>query len=68
MSFGGFTYGVDRVIAEGFKHCKKVGPDVAPEALKDALAHTTGSVDDIWRCAKVCRMVNVILPYHERIG
>ena len=62
------VYGVAKTVADCFKHRNKIGLDVALEALKDARARNRASVDDIWRFAKVCRVVNVMRPYLESIG
>jgi len=61
-------YGVAKTVADCFKHRNKVGLDVALEALKDARARRSASVDDLWRFAKVCRVANVMRPYLESIG
>lgn len=62
------VYGVAKTVADCFKHRNKVGLDVALEALKDARARRSASVDDLWRFAKVCRVANVMRPYLESIG
>jgi predicted transcriptional regulator of viral defense system len=51
-----------------FKHRNKIGMDVALEALKDARAQGRASFDDLWRCAKVCRVSNVMRPYMEAVA
>ena len=38
------------------------------EALKDARAQGRASFDDLWRCAKVCRVSNVMRPYMEAVA
>jgi predicted transcriptional regulator of viral defense system len=62
------VYGVAKTVADCFKHRNKIGLDVALEALKDARSRNKASVDEIWRCAKVCRVANVMRPYLESIG
>ena len=42
--------------------------DVALEALKDARAQGRASFDELWRCAKVCRVANVMRPYMEALA
>lgn len=62
------VYGVAKTVADCFKHRHKIGLDVALEALKDARTRQKASADDIWHCAKVCRVANVMRPYLESIG
>lgn len=62
------VYGVAKTVADCFKHRNKIGLDVALEALRDARSRKKASVDELWRCAKVCRVANVMRPYLESIG
>lgn len=62
------VYGVAKSVADCFKHRNKIGLDVALEALKDSRIRNKASVDDIWRCAQICRVANVMRPYLESIG
>ena len=62
------VYGVAKTVADCFKHRNKIGMDVALEALKDARAQGRASFDDLWRCAKVCRVSNVMRPYMEAVA
>ena len=61
-------YSPAKTVVDCFKHRHKIGLDVALEALKDARTRQKASADDIWHCAKVCRVANVMLPYLESIG
>ena len=65
-------YGAAKTVADCFKHGNKIGMDVALEALKDARAagrkECRASFDDLWRCAKVCRVANVMRPYMEAMA
>lgn len=54
-----------KTIADCFKYRNKVGLDVALEALREGLRSRKCTADDIWRYAKVCRVVNVVRPYLE---
>ena len=47
-------------MADCVKHRKKIGMIVAQEALKDARAQGRSSFDEVWRCAKVCRVAKVM--------
>lgn len=62
------VYCVAKTVADCFKHRNKIGMDVALEALKDARAQGRASFDDLWRCAKVCRVSNVMRPYMEAVA
>ena len=62
------AYGVAKTVADCFKHRNKIGMDVALEALKEARAQGRASFDDLWRCAKVCRVANVMRPYMEAVA
>ena len=62
------VYSVAKTVADCFKHRNKIGMDVALDALKDARAQGRASFDDLWRCAKVCRVSNVMRPYMEAVA
>lgn len=62
------VYGVAKTVADCFKHRNKIGIDVALEALKDARGQGRASFDDLWRCAKMCRVSNVMRPYMEAVA
>jgi predicted transcriptional regulator of viral defense system len=62
------VYSVAKTVADCFKHRNKIGMDVALEALKDARAQGRASFDDLWRCAEVCRVSNVMRPYMEAVA
>jgi len=61
------VYCVAKTVADCVKYRRKIGTDVAVEALRDALRKRT-SVDDIYRFAKICRVANVIRPYLESVA
>ncbi len=62
------VYSVAKTIADCFKHRNKIGMDVALEALKDARTQGRVDFDELWRCAKVCRVANVMRPYMEAVA
>jgi predicted transcriptional regulator of viral defense system len=62
------VYSAAKTVADCFKHRNKIGMDVALEALKDARAQRRASFDELWRCAKVCRVANVMRPYMEALA
>jgi predicted transcriptional regulator of viral defense system len=59
---------VERTIADCFKFRNKIGLDVALEALKEANDKRKLDRDELWACAKLDRVTNVILPYLEAIA
>jgi predicted transcriptional regulator of viral defense system len=54
-----------RTIVDCFRYRKKIGLDVALEALKDALQRRRASVGEINRAAQICHISTVIKPYLE---
>ncbi|MGC9971603.1 MAG: AbiEi antitoxin N-terminal domain-containing protein [Bryobacteraceae bacterium] len=58
------VYGIAKTVADCFKYRRKIGIDVAIEALRDAPRKQV-STDEIYRFAKICRVANVIRPYLE---
>lgn len=43
----------------------KIGQDVALEALREAWNAKRVKMDELWHCAQVCRVANVMRPYLE---
>jgi predicted transcriptional regulator of viral defense system len=58
---------IEKTIADCFKYRNKVGLDVAMEALRDAIQKRSLDRDELWRCAKIDRVTNVIRPYLEAL-
>jgi len=58
------VYGPAKAVADCFKFRSKVGLDVAIEALHDYIRRRM-SIDELFRCARVCRVANVMRPYIE---
>lgn len=56
-----------KTVADCFKFRNKVGLDVAIEALRDYLRREPGSVEKLWRFAKICRVAQVMRPYLEAV-
>lgn len=54
-----------RTVVDCFAYRKKIGIDVALEALRDCLRKKKASPDDLYRVAKTRRMANVMRPYLE---
>ncbi|MFZ1989989.1 MAG: type IV toxin-antitoxin system AbiEi family antitoxin domain-containing protein [Alphaproteobacteria bacterium] len=62
------VYNVAKTIADCFKHRRRVGLDVAVEALRDALKQRKATRADLWRYAKLCRVENIMRPYLEALA
>lgn len=58
---------IEKTIADCFKYRNKVGLDVALEALRDAVQKRSLDHDELWRCARIDRVTNVIRPYLEAL-
>jgi len=61
------VYSPAKTVADCFKFRSKVGIETAIQALRAAYREKKATMDDIWRAAKVCRVVNVIRPYMESL-
>lgn len=61
------VYDPAKTVADCFKYRRKIGLDVAIEALREYLRAPGRSMDDLWRYARICRMQNVMRPYLEAI-
>lgn len=59
---------VAKTVADCFKYRNKIGLDVALEALREAWNGKRVKMDDLWRCAQVCRVANVMRPYLEALA
>jgi predicted transcriptional regulator of viral defense system len=57
-----------RTIVDCFRFRKRIGLDVAMEALSDAFRDRKVTVDEIWRAAEVCRIRTVIGPYLDTLS
>jgi len=59
---------VARTVADCFKFRKKIGLDVAMEALQEAWRAKRLNMDELWRYATLCRVANVMRPYMESLS
>jgi len=59
---------VERTVADCFKFRNKIGVDVAIEALREAWMGKRVHMDELWRCATLCRVANVMRPYMESLS
>ncbi len=58
-------YGAAKTIADCFKFRNQIGTKTAVEALREAWKKRKVTVDDLYRYAQVCRVLNVMRPYLE---
>jgi Predicted transcriptional regulator len=56
---------IEKTIADCFKFRNRIGLDVALEALREATRMRKLDRAELWACAKVDRVTNIILPYLE---
>jgi len=56
-----------RTVVDCFRYRRKLGLDVALEALREALRSRTAAVDEIMRAAEVCRARTVVRTYLEAL-
>ena len=61
------VYSAAKTVADCFKFRNRVGLDVAIEALKEGWRHKKFTIDELMRCAEICRVTKVIQPYAETI-
>jgi predicted transcriptional regulator of viral defense system len=59
---------VAKTVADCFKFRSKVELDAALEALREARRNKLASADDLWRYARINRVVNVMRPYLEALS
>lgn len=62
------VYNPAKTVADCFKYRNKIGLDVALEALRDYWQERRGTMDKLWRYARICRVTNVMRPYLESLG
>jgi len=60
-------YGPAKTVVDCFRYRNKIGFDVALEALRDCFRLRLANVDELWECAKLLRVGNVMRPYLESL-
>ena len=60
-------YGAAKTVADCFKARNKIGLDVALEALRDYWRKRKGTMDELGRFAKICRVARIMQPYLESL-
>jgi predicted transcriptional regulator of viral defense system len=61
-------YSAAKTVADCFKARNKIGLDVAIEALRDYWRKRTGTMDELVRFAKICRVARIMQPYLESLA
>ncbi|MEL7363472.1 MAG: type IV toxin-antitoxin system AbiEi family antitoxin domain-containing protein [Bacteroidota bacterium] len=61
------VFGAAKTVADCFKFRRRVGLDVAIEALKDYRRSDGFDAEALWHYAEVCRVTTVMRPYLEAI-
>lgn len=62
------VYSVAKTVADCFRFRNRIGTNIAVEALRDAWQQKKTTADELWRHAKVCRVLNVMRPYFESLA
>ncbi|MGH7558898.1 MAG: type IV toxin-antitoxin system AbiEi family antitoxin domain-containing protein [Gemmatimonadota bacterium] len=62
------VYSPAKTVADCFKYRKKIGIDVAVEALRDFTRLYRGGATDLARFARICRVTRVMQPYLDAIA
>lgn len=62
------VYSPAKTVVDCFKFRNKIGLDVALEALKDAIRKKKVTLDELYRFAKIERVLKIMQPYLEIIG
>jgi predicted transcriptional regulator of viral defense system len=60
-------YNLAKTVADCFKFRNKIGPDIAREALKAAVAEKRVSPKEIMYFAKICRVTRIVKPLLETL-
>ncbi len=61
-------YNSAKTVADCFKFRNKIGLDVAIDSLKEYREEKKGTMDEVWKFAKINRVQTVIRPYMEAIS
>jgi predicted transcriptional regulator of viral defense system len=59
---------IAKTVADCFKYRRRVGADIALEALRDALAQRKTTRKELWHYAGICRVRAVMRPYLEALA
>jgi predicted transcriptional regulator of viral defense system len=61
-------YDAAKTVVDCFKYRRRVGIDIAVEALRDALRQRKATRAGIWRYAEICRVRHIMRPYLEALA
>jgi predicted transcriptional regulator of viral defense system len=61
------VYNPAKTVVDCFRYRNKIGLDVALEALRDYWRDRRGTMDDLWRYARLLRVSTVMRPYLESL-
>jgi predicted transcriptional regulator of viral defense system len=61
-------YSVAKTITDCFRFRNRIGVNIAVEALRDAWQNKKTTSDELWRYAKICRVLNVMRPYFDSLA
>jgi predicted transcriptional regulator of viral defense system len=62
------VYNPAKTVTDCFKYRRRVGLDVAVEALRDAIAKRKATRADLWHYAQICRVQSIMRPYLEALS
>jgi predicted transcriptional regulator of viral defense system len=62
------VYSVAKTVADCFRFRHRIGVNIALEALRGAWGNNKATSDQLWHCAKVCRVLNVMRPYFDSLA
>ena len=62
------VYSAAKTVADCFKYRRKIGLDVAVEALREGWRARKFNLADLTKAARVCRVARVIQPYLEMLA
>lgn len=60
-------YGLEKTLADLFKFRNKIGPHIAVDALRAALAQQRVDLARLWHYARLCRVERVMKPYVDAL-
>ena len=61
-------YCLEKTLADLFKFRNKIGPHIAVDALRAALAKGRVDLDALWHYARLCRVERVMKPYVDALA
>lgn len=62
------VYSLEKTLADLFKFRNKIGPHLAVDALRAALATRRIRKEKFWHYARLCRVERVVRPYYDALA